>query len=125
MKINEIIRLNSIYGVIENSKISFKTAYKFAKLKEEIEKALNFYQEQMNKLIDEYAQKDENGKCVMAEGGRDVLIIEGKERECHEKINELENCEIDVSGISFDLAELEPIQLTVSEITSLMPLIKE
>lgn len=123
MKIKEILGLNSLYDVINDSRIPFKTAYKFAKLKKDLEDGLKFYQEQMNKIINDYAQKDEKGQCVFTENHQDVLIKEGLERECHAKIAELENCELDID-ISFTVDELENLSLTVNEMSTILPLIK-
>ena len=125
MKISDLLQLNAVYQKIDagTTEIPFKTAYKFVQLKEAIEKPITFYQEQMNKLIEEYAQKDDNGHYKMTEDRRDVLIVEGKEQECHEKVMELEACDFTIPDITFSLDELANLSLSLSEMTALMSFI--
>lgn len=127
MKIYDLLQLKAVYQKIDEgtTEIPFKTAYKFVQLKEGIEKPLTFYQEQMNKLIEEYAQKDENGHYKMTEDRRDVLIVEGKEQECHEKVMELETCDFTIPDITFSLDELATLSVSLSEMTALMPFIQK
>ena len=127
MKMYEIIELAGIYEKIKDCKMPLKTSYKFSRLMRQIEKEQLFYQEEMTKIIQNYAKK-ENGHLIYSQDGSSIIIIPGKEQECNDKIFELKNLDIHIEDIIFTFEELENIddlQLTVAEMTCLYPLIEK
>ena len=127
MKMYEAIELAGFYERIKNCKMPLKTSYKFSKLMRQLEKELAFYQEEFSKIVQTYAQI-ENGRVVYSEDRSSIIIIPGKEQECNNKIYELKNLDIKIDNIEFDFSEieaLEELQLTVSEMACLLPLIKD
>ena len=124
MKMTELIQLPSLISKLRNRSLPIRTAYKFTKLANIVETEAIFYQEQFTKIIQDYGQQDENG-YVFSEDGSTIAIIPGKEEECKQKINELQSIEVEASGITFTLEELENLDLTMSELQILFPLITE
>lgn len=119
------IELQNLLGRLRNEKISIKTAYKFNKVVDILEKELNFYNKQLSKIIDKYALKDENGQPVLSEDKTSIQIKEDKIEDCQREMNELSTITFDINDISFTLEELGNINLTILETRILMPLIKE
>lgn len=119
------IELQNLLGRLRNEKISIKTAYKFNKVVDILEKELNFYTKQLSKIIDKYALKDENGRPVLSEDKTSIQIKEDKIEDCQREMNELSTITFDINDISFTLEELGNINLTILETRILMPLIKE
>ena len=124
MKMTELIQLPSLISKLRNRNLPIRTAYKFTKLANIVESEAIFYQEQFTKIVQDYGRQDENG-YVFSEDGSTIAIISGKEEECKEKINELQSIEVETPGITFTLEELENLNLTVSELQVLFPLITE
>lgn len=119
------IELQNLLGRLRNEKISIKTAYKFNKVVDILEKELNFYNKQLSKIIDKYALKDENGQPVLSEDKTSIQIKEDKIEDCQREMNELSTITFNINDISFTLEELGNINLTILETRILMPLIKE
>ena len=52
-------------------------------------------------------------------------VIKGKEDECSAKISELKNLEIDLSEFKFSIEEFEKLELSVSDMYGILPLITD
>lgn len=126
MKISQVLQILEIRNRILNQKLPIKTSYKFSRFFAALEKEGKFFNEQLNKIIEEYGKRDENGNFVLSEDKNSVLIIEGKYSECMEKTKELNDLEVNLDYIpSFSIEELDNLDLTVREIELLMPYIQE
>ena len=64
LKMYEIVDFPSFFEKVRNQKLSFKTSYRLTILAGEIEKHINFYQENFRNLLNTYGKKDENGNIL-------------------------------------------------------------
>lgn len=124
MKMYEVLSLQEFYVAVKDKKLPLKTAYKLSRLMKRVEEEIQFYNQEFNKILDEYAKK-ENNNFVFSKDGTSIEIIPGKEEECNNKIIELKTLEVDLNNFSFTLDEFDGIDLTISEMNSLLPLIKD
>ena len=83
-----------------------------------------FGRKEFARIVDEYALK-ENGELVYSEDMTSIKIIPGKEDECSNKIVELKELEVDLSQFEFTLDEFDSLELTLAEMSSILPLIKD
>jgi hypothetical protein len=67
----------------------------------------------------------ENGQLIYSDDLTSIKIIPGKEDECSAKIMELKELEVDFSGFEFALDEFDSLELTLAEMSSILPLIKD
>ena len=126
MKMSELMMLGQLRPKIANKKMSIKTTYKFTRFFKEIEEQIEFFNNTIQNLIKEYGQKDENDNFVLTEDKNGVKIQEDKYDECMNKIDELNNLEINLNYIpSFSIDELENSELSMEELSLLMPFIIE
>lgn len=124
MKMYEALALPNFYASVQDKKMPIKTAYKLSRLAKRAEEEIKFYQKEFMRIIDEYALK-ENGQLIYSEDMASIKIIPGKEDECNAKITELKDLEIDFSSFEFSLDEFESLELTLAEMSSILPLIKD
>lgn len=124
MKLYEILSMENFYSSIQNTQLPIKTTYKLTRLMRRIEEEAQFYQSTFAKIVDEYAFK-ENGQIVYSDDKTSIKIIEGKEDECNSKILELRNLEIDMSDFEFSIEEFSNLNLTINQMNSIYPLIKD
>lgn len=124
MKMYEILALPNFYASIHEKKMPIKTAYKLSKLAKRAEEETQFYQSQFQKIIDEYALR-EDGQLVYSEDMTSIKIIPGKEDECAKKITELREIEVDIKDFTFSIDEFENLELTMAEMSALFPLIAD
>lgn len=125
MKIKEALDYQYLYQRLKNESINIKLAYKLNKLYTKISNEAEFYEESLNKILDEYAEKDEEGNFVQNSSNTGILIKKEYIETCHRKIRELQEIEVDITDISFTLDEFEDLKITPAELSCLESLIKE
>ena len=123
MKMYEVLALQDFCALTQDKKLPIKTTYKISRLNRRVEEELQFYQKEFMRIVNEYALK-ENGELVYSDDMTSIKIIPGKEEECSNKIVELKDLDIDIN-IVFTIEELEGLDLTVSQMGSILPLIKD
>ena len=124
MKMYEILELQNLYSSIKDIKLPLKITYKFTRLMRRAEEELSFYQEKLSEIVEEYGVK-EDGQYKLTPDGQSIAIIPGKEIECNTKLTELRNLDVPIEDIKFSIEELEGIDISISELSCLMPLIED
>lgn len=109
---------------IEQHKFPLRTAFRISVIRRGVETNLNFYFEELAKLLDEYAIKDENGNFEVDEHGN-YKIVPDKISECNEKINALLNFEFEIEASKLEISDLESLELSVEELSAIYPFIQE
>jgi hypothetical protein len=126
MKLIDVFDILNIRSKLIDKKLPIKTSYKLNRLFNELEVESKFFNETLEKIIDEYGQKDEAGNFILTDNGQGVKIKEEKFSECKNKIDELNNVEIhlDYEPV-FSLDELDGLDLEMKYINLLIPFISE
>jgi hypothetical protein len=124
MKMYEILEMQNFYASVQDKKMPIKTAYKLSRMAKRIEEEVQFYQKEFARIINDYALK-EDGQLVYSEDMNSIKVIPGKEEECNAKVIELKELEVDFSQFEFSLDEFESFELTLAEMSSILPLIKD
>lgn len=122
---NQIVEFQKFYENIKNMKFPLKTAYKLNRLITQVNNEISFYQQKFSEIINEFGKRDENGEFVYSQDGSSIEIIEGRQSECQEKVNELQNLEAEIQDIFFTIDELDGLNLTLYEMNCLLPFIKD
>ena len=126
MKLYEVLSIQNFYN-LDKKEIMNEFSRIFAEQEiqnTDIQEETQFYRNEFAKIVDEYAVK-ENGQLVYSEDMTSIKIIEGKEDECSAKISELKNLEIDLSEFKFSIEEFEKLELSVSDMYGILPLITD
>ena len=125
MKISNLTNFTTFFNVVRTPKLPFKTAYKLSKLAKAIEDEVAFYREKMNELINEYGQKDGDGNLVFIDNGQGIALKPETQAECHQKIAELENLDIELPDIKFSVEEFADTSLSLEELQPILPFIED
>lgn len=123
MKLYKVVALQDFFKLVKDKKMPILITYKLAKLAHRAEEEIAFYNQELNKIVQEYSLK-ENGQAVLSEDKSSIIIIPGKEEECSQKISDLQNIEVDFSDFSFSIEDFEQLDLTLSQFDLIFPLIK-
>lgn len=115
--------LEKLIERIKTMSFSVQTQYKFLKIRKTIKEETDLYDEQRKFLIENYAEKDEEGHFVILEDGG-LKIKTNCLEECSTKIKEINEFQVTFPDIYFSLDELEPLGLTLGELELLEPFIK-
>ena len=124
MKITEVLELYNFCLTFKSKKMPIRTTYKFTKLVTQIEPEVNFYREKFQEIIKEYAII-ENDTYKFSEDGKSILVKDCFKEECANKINELQNLDIDLSNFKFSIDDLGDIDLSMDEMRILLPIIAD
>ena len=125
IKMSTIIALKGVCENLKTQKTSVKTAYKISKILNAVEKEFEFYQTKFAEIINEYAEKDENGQPILINDGQGVKIQSDKISEAQIKIIELEAIEADLTISPLTLDELEGLEISISDMQTLSYIIEE
>lgn len=126
MKIKNLALIKASCDKIKNIKMPIKTAYKLSKLQKAIEEELSFSQGEYKKIVDEYAERDETGNYkFLDEAKTNIQIKSNCFKEAEQKMNELQNLEIELPKITFALSEFENIELSPEDISGIIDFIEE
>lgn len=123
MKLYKVVALQDFFKLVKDKKMPILITYKLAKLAHRVEEEIAFYNQELNKIVQEYSLK-ENGQAVLSEDKSSIIIIPGKEEECSQKISDLQNIEVDLGDFSFSIEDFEQLDLTLSQFDLIFPLIK-
>lgn len=125
ISMSEALKFKTIYNKISEQALPVKTAYKLSRLFRMLNTEIEFYTDKLSTLVDQYAQKDENGNRVSTEDGTGIKIQPDKMTEFQKELNELLELQVDTGDISFTLDELSSVKLTLEEFDNFVPFIKE
>ena len=119
----EIEQSIEVINKILGSKLSVVTFFNLKKNIEEINKILNSFKDSRQKLINEYCDKDEDGKPVIKDN---KYIFTDNQEKFNEEFNELMNVENDINIIKFDIEEFKNVELSnIDEFNRISYLLKE
>lgn len=124
MNILTLINAAKIFNQVAQTKISAKLAYKIMKFCKGAMSEEEFYNNNRNKIINEYAVRDENGQISVSDNGM-IRIVEDKIPDAETALKKLNEIEVEMPNIKFTLTELEELKLSVSDMFLLNAFIEE
>jgi hypothetical protein len=124
MTLHQTEQLFTTLSSLAKTSMPIRLAYKITKLLNQIEKDYNFYIEETKKIIIKYAERDEQGQLISTENGS-ITLQKNLISEAEKDLLDLSEIEVDLPSISFMLDELETLNITPSDLQSLLPFIEE
>lgn len=121
----QIIDFPTFFSKVKSQKLPFKTSYRLTLLATEIEKHINYYQEQLRDLLIEYSKKDEQGNPAPTSDGQGVLLKEETMNEAYEKLAELRTLDVELPDTKFSPDDFDKIELSPLEMGVILPFIGE
>ena len=119
---DQIIAFRNNGDFFAGTSLPLKGAYKINKIKKAVEKEGEFYQEKFQEIVDQYAQKDENGEVVLSEDRSQIMIKDGMVEECNKALTDLQELEVEIDNYGLTLDDLgENLECTPEELEALMP----
>lgn len=123
IKLEDALALNSIYQILKDKKMSFKTSYSLRQLNEATEKHSKFYSDEMLKLLDDYAMRNPDGSFMYTAAGDSVQLQPEHVEECVNRVAELTAIEVDVPDVQFAISDFEELELTPAQVGAIMKFI--
>lgn len=125
MKIKKASQIYFLYNSLKEKSIPLKTALKLNQLNEALKSSAEFFINTYRQIVNTYSLKDKNGSLLYNEDHSMILIDPEKKDECLKQLNELEELDVSCPNITFEINELEPLNLTIEQVEILSEFIKE
>lgn len=122
MRIQKILAMEEAIKNLKSKNLPIKTAYRLLKLAEFVATESDNYRNLFRQILDEYAEKNEDGSFVFSEDGTNVILKKDHIKETNEKVSELNQLEVDVP-YTFDLKEFENLEISLEDLAPLMDII--
>ena len=122
MRIQKILAMEEAIKNLKSKNLPIKTAYRLLKLAEFVATESDNYRNLFRQILDEYAEKNEDGSFVFSEDGTNVILKKEHIKEANEKVSELNQLEVDVP-YTFDLREFENLEISLEDLAPLMDII--
>lgn len=111
-------------GAISNKELPIKVSYAIAKNISKLEKELQIYNQEREKLIEKYSVKDDDNKTIIDENNQ--IKIQDKYLDAWNKdIKELQEIEVEIDMHKFKLEELNGYNITPAELMAIDYMIEE
>ena len=125
MKIKNEALVNSVQVLrkLNNAELPVRVSYKLAKNIKSIEKELNIYEEEKQKFINKYCEKDDEGNNKINEDGTIKIIDTEKWNKDIKELLDIE-AEINIEKINIDELAKSDLKLTPAELTLIDYMIK-
>lgn len=122
----KIVNDANFLGALTHKQLPIKISYAIAKNVSKIERELEIYNKERQKLIDKYCVKDEEGNNLVDENNQ-LKIADEHLEDWNKDINELLDIEIDIDIHKFNINDLlnSNCEMTASELMLIDYMIEE
>ena len=127
MKLNttQLINVSNVLKKYAEKKLPIELSYKFMKFSTAIEPELRFFQEKINNLIQDCAERDKEGDIVYTDNGDNIQLKKDKLDEFNTQYKEIIEMEVEIGDFEFALKELDSLEISPKDLFALSPFIKE
>lgn len=122
MRIQKILAMEQAIKNLKSKNLPIKTAYRLLKLAELVSKEAENYRNLFRQILDEYAEKKEDGSYVLSEDGANVIIQKDHIQDANQKVDELNKIDVEIP-YTFDIKDFDNIEISLEELAPLMDLI--
>lgn len=122
MRIQKILAMEEAIKNLKSKNLPIKTAYRLLKLAELVSNETENYRNLFRQILDEYAEKKEDGSYVLSEDGANVIIQKDHIQDANQKVDELNKIDVEIP-YTFDIKDFDNIEISLEELAPLMDLI--
>lgn len=122
MRIQKILAMEEAIKNLKSKNLPIKTAYRLLKLAELVSNEAENYRNLFRQILDEYAEKKEDGSYVLSEDGANVIIQKDHIQDANQKVDELNKIDVEIP-YTFDIKDFDNIEISLEELAPLMDLI--
>ena len=122
MRIQKILAMEEAIKNLKSKNLPIKTAYRLLKLAEIVSNEAENYRNLFRQILDEYAEKKEDGSYVLSEDGANVIIQKDHIQDANQKVDELNKIDVEIP-YTFDIKDFDNIEISLEELAPLMDLI--
>lgn len=125
VKLSDVVNAIEGLNTIMSQEIKGSIAFRVSRLKREINKELETFDEQRSKLIEKYALRDENGQYVIMDDGNSIKLNPDTIKECDEEFNNLLNLEVEINADKLKMSDADAFNISPKQMNFLIPFFEE
>lgn len=125
LKFFDLAAFTEVYQTIKDTSLPFTLSYQLLSINRAVNDCITFYRDQYNKLLEQYAQKNDDGTYKISEDGAAFLLKEETIQEARQKFFELDNSEFPIDVKPIPITAFETLNLSPSNLTGLLPFIEK
>lgn len=122
MRIQKILAMEEAIKNLKSKNLPIKAAYRLLKLAELVSNEAENYRNLFRQILDEYAEKKEDGSYVLSEDGTNVIIQKEHIQDANQKVDELNKIDVEIPYI-FDIKDFDNIEISLEDLAPLMDII--
>lgn len=121
--LNEILNAIPVFNELSNRNFKSSTSFKIARMINTLNKEIEVFNTEREKLIEKYCEKDDNNFPVITETGM-VKIKENFIEECNKELKELLKVEIEMNLDKMNEEVFEEAELTPNQVMMIMSFVE-
>lgn len=118
VKLNDIVNATETFNKIMRQSFKGSLAFKIARLARELDKEMQTFNAERQKIIQKYGEKDENGELIIDEKGL-INFDKTNLKEINEEFNSLLNTELEINADKLPMDSIDSFEITPQEIISI------
>lgn len=122
LTLNDIFNAVPALREISSKEFPGSTTFKIARLIRELDKEIQLFEEERNKIANKYGEKDENGVLITKDNGM-IKISDDKIQECNEELQALFSTQVEINANKLSVDIFDTIEMTPTQAMNLEPIV--
>ena len=114
IKLNDIVNATETFNKIMQQSFKGSLAFKIARLARELDKEMQTFNTERQKIIQKYGEKDENGELIIDEKGL-VKFNKTNLKEINEEFNSLLDTDLEINADKLPMDSIDNFEITPQE----------
>jgi hypothetical protein len=123
LKAREIKNLSETMDTLLPLQLKMPFAYEVASIAREVRENNFMINAMKQEIVERFAERDDNGQIRVNQEDGTVEVQEGKYAELNAELDKLMNRDIELNSNKIKLVDIKDLDLTVGQISALIPLI--
>lgn len=123
LKAREIKNLSETMDTLLPLQLKMPFAYEVASIAREVRENNFMINAMRQEIVERFAERDDNGQIRINQEDGTVEVQEGKYAELNTELDKLMNRDIELNSNKIKLVDIKDLDLTVGQISALIPLI--
>lgn len=123
LKAREIKNLSETIDTLLPLQLKMPFAYEVASIAREVRENNFMINAMKQEIVERFAERDDNGQIRVNQEDGTVEVQEGKYAELNAELDKLMNRDIELNSNKIKLVDIKDLDLTVGQISALIPLI--
>ena len=118
IKLNDVVNATETFNKIMQQSFKGSLAFKIARLARELDKEMQTFNEERQKIIQKYGNKDENGELIIDKNGN-VKFDNANIEEINQEFSSLLETELEINADKLPMDSIDNFEITPQEMLNI------